>query len=42
MGGDEFCVLIRSASADDALVDGSVAALAEHGPGFSIGAAHGR
>jgi two-component system cell cycle response regulator len=41
MGGDEFCVLIRSASADDALVDGSVAALAEHGPGFSIGAAHG-
>jgi len=41
MGGDEFCVLIRSASTDDALVDGSVAALAEHGPGFSIGAAHG-
>jgi two-component system cell cycle response regulator len=41
MGGDEFCVLIRSATADDALVDASVAALVEHGPGFSIGAAHG-
>ena len=41
MGGDEFCALIRIATADDALVDGSVAALAEHGPGFSIGASHG-
>jgi len=41
MGGDEFCVLIRIATADDALVDASVAALSEHGPGFSIGAAHG-
>ena len=41
MGGDEFCVLIRSATADDALVDASVAALAEHGPSFSIGAAYG-
>jgi two-component system cell cycle response regulator len=41
MGGDEFCALIRTATADDALVDASVAALAEHGPGFSIGAAHG-
>jgi two-component system cell cycle response regulator len=41
MGGDEFCVLIRSASADAALVDASVAALSEHGLGFSIGAAHG-
>ena len=41
MGGDEFCVLIRTTTADDALVDASVAALSEHGPGFSIGAAHG-
>ena len=41
MGGDEFCVLIRATTADDALVDASVAALSEHGPGFSIGAAHG-
>jgi diguanylate cyclase (GGDEF)-like protein len=41
MGGDEFCALIRIATADDALVDASVAALAERGTGFSIGAAHG-
>ena len=41
MGGDEFCALIRTATADDALVDASVAALAERGTGFSIGAAHG-
>jgi two-component system, cell cycle response regulator len=41
MGGDEFCVLIRAATADDPLVTASVAALTERGPGFSIGAAHG-
>ena len=41
MGGDEFCVLLAAATADDALVLESVAALSEHGPGFSIGAAHG-
>jgi two-component system cell cycle response regulator len=41
MGGDEFCVLLRVATGDDALVSASVAALSEHGPGFSIGAAHG-
>jgi diguanylate cyclase (GGDEF)-like protein len=41
MGGDEFCVLIRAAAADDPLVNASVAALTEHGPGFQIGAAHG-
>jgi two-component system cell cycle response regulator len=41
MGGDEFCALIRTATADAALVDGSVAALAERGPGFAIDAAHG-
>jgi two-component system cell cycle response regulator len=41
MGGDEFCVLIRSATADAALVDASVAALSERGSGFAIDAAHG-
>jgi two-component system, cell cycle response regulator len=41
MGGDEFCVLIRSATADAALVDASVAALSELGTGFAIDAAHG-
>lgn len=41
MGGDEFCVLIRAATADDPLVSASVAALSEQGPGFQIGAAHG-
>jgi two-component system, cell cycle response regulator len=41
MGGDEFCALIRTATADAALVDGSVATLAERGPGFAIDAAHG-
>jgi two-component system, cell cycle response regulator len=41
MGGDEFCVLIRAAAADDPLVSASVEALSESGPGFSIGAAHG-
>jgi two-component system, cell cycle response regulator len=41
MGGDEFCVLIGATAGDEALVADSVAALAEHGPGFSIGAAHG-
>jgi diguanylate cyclase (GGDEF)-like protein len=41
MGGDEFCVLIRAATADGPLVSASVAALSEQGPGFQIGAAHG-
>jgi two-component system cell cycle response regulator len=42
MGGDEFCVLFRAAGAEeDALVQASVEALSEQGPGFSIGAAHG-
>jgi two-component system cell cycle response regulator len=43
MGGDEFCVLFRGGAGptDAALVQASVAALAERGPGFSIGAAHG-
>jgi diguanylate cyclase (GGDEF)-like protein len=43
MGGDEFCVLFRGASGASgaALVQASVTALSERGPGFSIGAAHG-
>ncbi len=42
MGGDEFCVLLRDVREHlDALVQASVAALSEQGPGFSIGAAHG-
>jgi diguanylate cyclase (GGDEF)-like protein len=42
MGGDEFCVLFeRSGSNDCQLVSLSVAALCEHGPGFSITASHG-
>jgi two-component system cell cycle response regulator len=42
MGGDEFCVLLKSSAADELeLTQTSVAALSEHGPGFAIGAAHG-
>jgi diguanylate cyclase (GGDEF)-like protein len=43
MGGDEFCVLFRNVAgaSDGALVQASVMALSERGPGFSIGAAHG-
>ncbi len=43
MGGDEFCVLFRGVggAGEAALVQASVAALSEHGPGFAIGAAHG-
>jgi two-component system, cell cycle response regulator len=41
MGGDEFCVLLDAATADDALVLDSVASLSERGPGFAISAAHG-
>ncbi|HEY2767687.1 MAG TPA: HD domain-containing phosphohydrolase [Solirubrobacteraceae bacterium] len=43
MGGDEFCVLFRNlaGATDAALVQASVVALAERGPGFSIGASHG-
>ncbi len=50
MGGDEFCVLLRTAGAEEEepagaeeeeLVRRSVEALSEQGPGFSIDAAHG-
>ena len=42
MGGDEFCVLGRSAGGDvGALVDTAVDALCEHGDGFSVRASHG-
>jgi two-component system cell cycle response regulator len=42
MGGDEFCVLLGPAQDDvQAVVEASVDALVEQGPGFSIGAAHG-
>jgi two-component system cell cycle response regulator len=41
MGGDEFCVLLEAATAEDQLVLHSVASLSEHGPGFAISAAHG-
>jgi two-component system, cell cycle response regulator len=42
MGGDEFCVLFRSAStATDTLIAASLHALSEQGPGFVIDASHG-
>ncbi len=42
MGGDEFCVLLRSgAVSTETVVRASLAALSEQGPGFAIGAAHG-
>jgi two-component system, cell cycle response regulator len=41
MGGDEFCVLFGACADDELLMQASVAALSEHGPGFSIGAAYG-
>ena len=42
MGGDEFCVLFDSSSADDLPVaQACLGALCEHGTGFAIGASHG-
>jgi two-component system cell cycle response regulator len=42
MGGDEFCVLLRPADVSlDTLLTRTLAALAEHGEGFAIDAAHG-
>ena len=42
MGGDEFCVLLCGHPEQiEPVVEASVSALRERGPGFSIGAAHG-
>jgi two-component system cell cycle response regulator len=42
IGGDEFCALLRDRAKHlDVIVQASVSALSEQGPGFSIGAAHG-
>ncbi len=43
MGGDEFCVLFRSSTTvlEGTLIADTIGALSEHGPGFSISAAHG-
>jgi two-component system, cell cycle response regulator len=42
MGGDEFCVLFgEQATHEPQLEQASVAALSEHGAGYTIGASHG-
>jgi diguanylate cyclase (GGDEF)-like protein len=42
LGGDEFCLLVdRPLTDDDPLVAAAVAALTEHGDGFSVSASHG-
>jgi diguanylate cyclase (GGDEF)-like protein len=42
LGGDEFCVLLRThAERDDPIVALASKALSEHGDGFSIGASYG-
>jgi diguanylate cyclase (GGDEF)-like protein len=42
VGGDEFCAVLRCAPAIATLViDASVQALSEHGPGFDVTTAHG-
>lgn len=41
-GGDEFCLLTECTAADvEAIIAGAVAALSEHGEGFTIGASQG-
>ncbi len=42
MGGDEFCILCPEDVDADAIVAGAVRALADHGDGFAVTAAHGR
>ena len=42
MGGDEFCILCPEDVDADAIVAGAVHALADHGDGFAVTAAHGR
>ena len=41
MGGDEFCILCTEDVDADAVVAGAVRALADHGDGFAVTAAHG-
>ena len=42
LGGDEFCILVRADSADvRRSIDQAVAALSEHGGGFSVTPSHG-
>jgi len=41
MGGDEFCLLCTADLDPEALVEGAACALAEHGDGFAVTAAHG-
>ena len=42
MGGDEFCILCLEDVDAEAVVEGAAHALAEHGDGFAVTAAHGR
>jgi len=42
MGGDEFCILCPEDVDSEAIVAGAVRALADHGDGFTVTAAHGR
>jgi two-component system cell cycle response regulator len=42
MGGDEFCILCAEDVDAEAVVEGAAAALAEHGDGFAVSAAHGQ
>jgi two-component system, cell cycle response regulator len=42
MGGDEFCILCTEDADAEAVVEGAACALADHGAGFAVTAAHGR
>ena len=42
MGGDEFCILCTEDVDAEAVVEGAARALADHGDGFAVTAAHGR
>ena len=42
MGGDEFCILCTEDVVAEAIVEGAARALADHGDGFEVTAAHGR
>ena len=41
MGGDEFCILCTEDADAEAVVEGAACALADHGAGFAVTAAHG-